>query len=135
MQLNNPILVPTGAGTVHNVLGSPYRFLITSAQTGGAFALIEAGALPRSGVPLHMHTREDETFFILEGTIKAQCGQRQLLLEKNATAFLPRNVPHSYENASDVPAKYLILITPGGFEKCLEEFARLPAGQPPSPEA
>ena len=85
-------------------------------------------------MPLHLHTREDETFFILEGSLEVQCGDRLLTLEKNATAYLPRNIPHSYKNPARAEMKYLVLITPGGFERCLEEFARLPADRPPAPE-
>jgi quercetin dioxygenase-like cupin family protein len=116
------------------VLGSPYRFLATSAQTAGSLALIEAIAPPHSEVPLHMHTREDETFFVLEGQLKIQCGGRPLVLEERSTAFLPRNIPHSYANYWDTPAKYLVSITPGGFEKCLEEFGHLSADSRPAPE-
>ena len=135
MRPHQPIVVPPGNGLVYNVLGAPYRFLVNSADTGGTFALLEATAPPQSAVPLHIHTREDETFFVLEGTIEAECGGHALTLHRNATAFLPRNIPHSYRNSETVPARCLVMITPGGFEKCLEEFSRLPANQPPAPEA
>ena len=134
MKLDQPSVLAPGAGPIHDVLGSPYRFLVTSTDTGGTFALLEVTAPAQSAVPLHIHTREDETFFILEGTIEAQCGGCALMLHKNATARLPRNIPHSYRNAENTPARYLVLITPGGFEKCLEEFARMPADNPPAPE-
>jgi mannose-6-phosphate isomerase-like protein (cupin superfamily) len=127
-------IVSSSAGAVHNVLGAPYRFLVTSAETGGAFALLESIAPPQSIVPLHLHTREDETFFMLEGTLEIQCGDSTVPVSKNSTAFLPRNVPHAYRNTSNLSAKYLIFITPGGFEKCLQEFAQLPAAQPPTLE-
>src|SRR5436309_2149893 len=129
-----PIVHSATQGAIHNVLGAPYRFLITSENSGGVFSLIEVTAPPQSAVPLHIHTRENETFFILEGTIEATCAGRPLTLEKNSTAFLPRNIPHSYRNPTNSTARYLVWITPGGFEKCLEEFGRLPAGQPPAPE-
>ena len=135
MKQDQPIVLASSGGFIHNVLGSPYRFLMTSADTGGAFALLEVTAPPQSAVPLHVHTREDETFFILDGTIEAECGGCELTLHRNETARLPRNVPHSYRNPDDSPARYLVLITPGGFEKCLEEFARLPADRPPAAEA
>ncbi len=127
-----PIFLPPTAGTVHNVLGSPYRFLVTSAESGGGFALIEVTAPPQSAVPMHRHTREDETFFVLRGAMAVQWGESGYILEKGSTAFLPRNIPHSYRNPMEVAAVYLVLITPGGFEKCLEEFAQLPSGQPPA---
>ena len=127
-------VTPASGGPVHNVLGSPYRFLITSEASGGTLALIECHTSPQSGVPLHLHTREDETFFVLDGTMEVQVEGRTLVLEKNASAFLPRGKPHSYRNPGNSPARYLVMITPGGFEKCLEEFSRLPANQPPNPE-
>src|SRR6266571_90000 len=129
-----PITIPPGGGQMFNVLGSPYRFLAMGADTGGAFALLEVTAPPQSGVPLHVHTREDESFFVLEGSIEAQCGGRTLNLEKDGAAFLPRNIPHSYRNPENSTARYLVMITPAGLEKCLIEFAQLPADRPPSPE-
>jgi len=134
MTMSQPLIIPPASDKVYNVLGAPYRFLVSSAESGGAFALIEASAPPQSAVPLHQHTREDETFYILEGSLEVQCGDRSFSLKRDSTAFLPRNIPHSYANIQNVAAKYLVFITPGGFEKCLEEFARLPAGQPPAPE-
>jgi len=98
------------------------------------FSLIEANAPPGSAVPLHRHTREDETFFVLEGKVEVQCNGRTIVLEKNGTVFLPRDIPHSYRNSGNEPARYLVLITPGGFEKYLEELASLPKNQPPAPE-
>ena len=127
-----PVFLPPVAGAVHNVLGSPCRFLVTTVESGGAFALIEVTAPPRSAVPLHRHSREDETFFVLQGTMSVHWGDSSYILEKGATVFLPRNIPHSYRNPTEEAALYLVLITPGGFEKCLEEFARLPSAQPPS---
>jgi len=134
MKPGQPIVLPSAAGAVHNVLGAPYRFLVTSAETNGAFALIEAIVPPQAGVPLHLHTREDETFFILEGSLDVQCGNTSVTVSKDSTAFLPRNIAHAYRNTGNLSAKYLVFITPGGFEKCLEEFAQLPPGAPPAPE-
>lgn len=128
-----PLIVPPSGGAIHQVLGSPYRFLVTSETSGGAFALIETTTAALSAVPWHLHTREDETFFVIEGVMEVQCEGRTLVLEKNASAFLPRGKPHSYRNPGNTAARYLVFITPGGFEKCLAEFARLPANQPPDP--
>jgi len=124
-------VLPDGSGPVHQVLCAVYRFLVTSEQTGGAFALIEVVSPGSSAVPLHVHQREDETFFMLEGRLKVFCAGNTTVLERNATAFLPRGIPHSYSNPDETPTKSLVLITPGGFEKCLTEFGGFPAGQPP----
>src|SRR4051794_13445702 len=97
------LMVPPGGGPVHNVLGAPYRFLLTSDATAGAFALIESTAPANSGVPLHLHTHEDETFYVLEGTMEVQADGRTVMLEENASAFLPRGKPHSYRNPAKAP--------------------------------
>ena len=57
MNARQPIVLPPVGGRIYNVLGSPYRLLVSSAESGGAFALLEATALPQSAVPLHVHTK------------------------------------------------------------------------------
>jgi mannose-6-phosphate isomerase-like protein (cupin superfamily) len=128
------LAVPPSGGTVYNVIGALYRFVLTSAETEGAFALLEATVPAKATVPLHQHSREDETFYILEGTMQIECGGRTIKQGRNSTAFLPRNVPHSFTNPGETSAKMIIVITPGGFEKCLQELSKLPAGGPPPME-
>src|SRR5438046_4089327 len=108
-----PVIIPPTGGTVHNVLGAPYRFLVTAAETAGALALIEVTAPPQSAVPLHIHTREDETFFVLDGSLEVQYGDQTVTLAENTCAFLPRNIPHAYRNVENLSARHLVLITPG----------------------
>src|SRR4051794_8170430 len=125
------MVIKPKAGGVKKVLGSQYRFLGTRA----AFTLLEGTVRQQTGVPLDLHQREDETFFVLEGRMEIQCAGQTHVLGPKGTAFLPRNLAHSYSNPDTVPAKYLVFITPGGFEKCLVEFSQLPKGPPPAPEA
>ena len=57
MNAPQPIVLPPAGGRIYNVLGAPYRFLVSSADTNAAFALLEATAPPQSAVPLHVHTQ------------------------------------------------------------------------------
>jgi quercetin dioxygenase-like cupin family protein len=88
----------------------------TSAQTGGAFGLIEQLAPVGSGSPYHVHRSEDETFYVLEGELEFHSEGKRFVGGAGACVILPRDVPHGFRVIGTVPARYLILVSPGGFE-------------------
>jgi mannose-6-phosphate isomerase-like protein (cupin superfamily) len=105
-------------------------------DTGGAWAAIEATMAPRSGgPPLHINTREDETFYILSGTLRVQLGERTLDATAGTLTFVPRGSAHTFCNPYDEPVRFLGIISPAGFEKYFEDEAELredtPPGAPP----
>jgi mannose-6-phosphate isomerase-like protein (cupin superfamily) len=113
------VVLPPGAG---EVIGPGMTIKLRSEHTGGGFAVVEAIMPPRTqGPPLHMHTREDETFYILEGALKLRCGDQTVTAEAGSTVFMPRGVPHTFCNPFEEPVKALGIITPGGFEAFFEE--------------
>ncbi len=105
--------------------GQSGRCLLDSKVTGGFFSLMEGVFDPGAEVPLHIHHREDETFHVLEGTLRVRCGERTEEIGVGGTAFLPRNIPHQVGNSGKIPVRVMILITPGGFEGFFEELGRL----------
>lgn len=107
-----------GADTVRN--------LIASEHTGGTLALCEVAVAPGGGPPLHVHTREDEAFHVLEGELTFWVGGEQRIARAGDTLFGPRGIPHRFENLSGRPARMLVAMTPGGFEGYFRE-AGLPA--------
>ena len=113
-----------GEGPVFSAVGDVYRILATGEQTGGAYALCEARVLPGGGPPPHVHRREDESFFILEGEITFMLDGRKVLAKAGSFLQSPRNLPHAFKNESSAPARMLVLTTPSGFEKFLAEFAQ-----------
>jgi quercetin dioxygenase-like cupin family protein len=129
------IHVQPGEGPAFSAVGDVYRILASGDQTGGAYALSEARVLPGGGPPPHIHHREDEAFFVLEGEITFLLGDRKVVAKPGAFIQGPRGVPHAFKNESNVPARMLILVTPPGFEKFLAEFAQpLPSFEsPPTP--
>jgi mannose-6-phosphate isomerase-like protein (cupin superfamily) len=131
MKSNQPIFLGPAEGAALSVLGTTYTVKVTSAQTAGAFSLIEAVSPPQSGVPPHLHHREQETFYILEGSMEVQCAGKTFTAAKGATVVLPQGVPHSYRNPGNIPAKYLVLVQPAGFEGFFAEAAKLSADRPP----
>lgn len=103
-------------------LGCRDRFLVDSKEWGPGFALVEYLLAPRSlGAPMHLHTKEDEFSFVLEGRVWVQLGSEEHVAELGDLVFKPRGEWHTFWNASDRPARVLEIIAPGG----LEEMYRL----------
>ena len=124
-----------GRKTVHNT----YRYaaglatiLIQGAETGGAFALMEAMQKPGGEPPLHIHDREDETFYVLEGEIAVWVGGQVHHLKPGDSVFLPRGVPHTFRVKSPV-ARGLNFMTPAGFEEYFQTLGK-PTGNFDLPE-
>jgi len=97
------------------------RVLVRSEQNGGRVGVIEsvmpAGA---AGPPLHRHDF-DETFYVLEGELTFLVGGELVVVRAGEHAFAPGGEPHTFTNRGAVDARYLLVCTPGGFER---EFAR-----------
>jgi quercetin dioxygenase-like cupin family protein len=109
-------------------LGTLVRPKLSGEQTGGRFALWE-GVLPHNAAPpLHSHP-QDETFYVLEGSVavwaaevaEAPCGP-------GAAVFVPGGVPHTFRVDSDT-ARLLFLSTPAGIEEFVDALSE-PAGWP-----
>ncbi|MGI8905186.1 MAG: cupin domain-containing protein [Candidatus Sumerlaeaceae bacterium] len=99
--------------------------LITSASTGGQYCAFEVITGPGEGVPLHIHGREDEVYYILEGAYEIQCGEKVFRAEVGTMAVLPRNVPHSFRNPGTIASRALNLFIPGGFDEFVQELNEL----------
>jgi quercetin dioxygenase-like cupin family protein len=120
-----PRFLPHLSGENVEVRGGRLWFLALGEQTGGAYALIETANNPHTGVPLHVHEREDETWFVLEGEYTFQVGAQTFRAHVGDYVFGPRGVPHSYSNQTAALARALIMLTPAGFEGFWRESARL----------
>lgn len=102
--------------------GSLLTFLATSEDTQGQFALIEMVGRKGNVPPPHIHHREDEVFYLLEGELAVSVGDRIIKATPGTTVFLPRNVPHSFTIDSE-QARMLVLLTPAGFEGWFKDFS------------
>ncbi len=119
-------------GIVLNVLGLPHSVLVSRADTGGGYELVEITGDPGLGVPPHMHEHEDETFYVLDGRVAFTVEGEERMAEPGTAVHLPRGVPHGFRIAGDAPARMLLVIAPGGLMPMFEALAALPAG-PPDP--
>ena len=100
--------------------GHLLTFLATGEETQGRFALIEMVGRKGNVPPPHIHHREDETFYILEGAMSASVGGQTIKGTAGSMIFLPRNVVHSFEIESE-QLRMLVLLTPGGGEGYFKE--------------
>jgi quercetin dioxygenase-like cupin family protein len=98
-------------------------------QTGGSLALLETVVAPLQGPPLHLHRREDEFWYILEGTFRFQADDEILPAPEGSVVFVPRGTRHCFQNVGDVPGRVLVGFTPGGMERFFDEHAALPDGR------
>src|SRR5215510_9418564 len=126
--------VPAGSGMCYWGPGDQIRFILTGAETGGAFFLAEVLVPPGGGPPPHIHDREDETFYLLQGALTVWVGDRTLYASEGDCAHLPRGIVHSFRNTGTENARMLVTATPAGIEKFFEEaFSPAVEGKEPPP--
>lgn len=100
---------------------------ITSRETGGAYCVCEMTTMPGDGVPLHVHDRDEEFYYILEGAYEIQAGDERFVAEGGSIVVIPRDVPHTFRNAGHVVARALMIFRPGGFDELIGEMRRASA--------
>src|SRR5215471_5026334 len=96
--------------------------LAETADTNGAFSLFEATLVPGTEPPPHVHSREDELFYVLEGELDVYVGEEVFNGKTGECIFLPRLKPHAFIIRSP-RLRLLILFTPGGLEEAFRSGA------------
>lgn len=137
--VNQPLATISGTGpslenSVHYIAHT-FSFLATGKDTGNAFSLIHCRFRKGFTPPPHLHELEDESFYIIEGIIDFQLGDRKVTAGPGELMVLPKGLPHHFNLVTDT-ARALLLITPAGFETVFKEFGE-PAHTlelPPIPE-
>jgi mannose-6-phosphate isomerase-like protein (cupin superfamily) len=111
------------------------RFMIDGTETAQGFSLVEHPMSPRAlAAPLHLHTREDEYSYVLEGRMGAQLGDAIVEAGPGDLVFKPRNQWHTFWNAGDEPCRILEIISPAGFENFFRELDALGGAVDSDPE-
>jgi mannose-6-phosphate isomerase-like protein (cupin superfamily) len=100
----------------HVTPGERFKIRVSSAQTMGAYSVIEIVADPGNGVPLHTHNKEDEHFIVVEGTLDIAYGDRRWDAPAGTSVTVRRGVPHAWCNPSDTPLRMLVIFSPGQIE-------------------
>lgn len=135
-QTLEPVVVGKDEGEARWWFGGLAVIRATGADTGGQMTIVEMTEPPGAEAPLHVHHREDEAFFILEGSATLQVGDETFEVSAGDYALGPRDIPHKY-TVGDEGCRMLFICTPGGFEKLVREMsvpARSRTLPPPSDE-
>jgi quercetin dioxygenase-like cupin family protein len=100
---------------------------VSGEETGGAYSLSELCAPEGSMPPLHVHHRDDETFYVLQGELRLFVGDRELVLSVGQAAVAPRGTPHTY-SVQDSDARFLVVNSPAGFDSSSRPWRTRPRG-------
>ena len=117
-----PAFVPARSGTVLDFLAVTHK--LTSLQTGGSIYLFEAAFEPGTGNRMHVHGREDEIGFVIDGALEVRLADRSEILEAGGISRLPKGIPHAIRNPLDTPSRYLFMAVPGGLDRWFDAVAR-----------
>lgn len=112
---------PTGTGASFWGPGDRYTFLVTGEETDGTYFVMEAWVPPGGGPGPHIHTLEDETFYVLEGEIEFLLGDDIVVAGPGDFVSIPRGTVHRFTNASDETARLVLTFTPAGIEGFFKE--------------
>ena len=133
------------ANTIQNAYwnsGTLVNVLVSGSQTEGRYAQLEMTLQPGAEPPMHTHTREDETFYLLEGSIEFTIGQHVFRASPGDYVLMPKNIPHSFKVLTPM-ARTVLTIAPAGFDQyfCDPRLAQpaesmtlppIPQGPPPA---
>jgi quercetin dioxygenase-like cupin family protein len=106
----------------------------TASDTAGGHSLLEITVDPGYETPLHVHHREDEAFWMIDGGATFTVGEETVEAAAGAYLFGPKHIPHKWRAGPD-GARLLYLFAPGGFEELVREMS-VPAKSltPPPPD-
>jgi mannose-6-phosphate isomerase-like protein (cupin superfamily) len=134
--VTGPKIVPPNNGREGFIGSIGVRFMIDGPEAEERFSLVEHPMSPRAlAAPLHLHTREDEYSFVLEGHMGALLGDDVVEAGPGDLVFKPRNQWHTFWNAGDEPCRILEIISPAGFERFFQELVDMGGIAQATPEA
>lgn len=119
-----PKFTSPSEGRVICIVGDVYRFLATGEETDNRFAQWEATVPPGGGPPPHVHQREEEAFYVLEGEITFRLGDQKIVAGPGMFASIPPGKLHSFKNETNKPVRMLIQVVPAGLENMFFEVGQ-----------
>ena len=123
--MTSPLVVRKGAARTVMLGPDEWSFPAAGTDTSDRFDIIHGSISYLQGPPLHVHYDQDDTFVILEGTLKIQVGDEITDLHVGDVASAPKGTPHTFTNVNHDIVRVINVMTPGGFDRCLEDFAAL----------
>jgi quercetin dioxygenase-like cupin family protein len=111
---------PPRSGETYAAVGDIYTIRARGSDTGGTLCLVESRVGPGGGPPPHVHERDDETFYVLEGEVSFFTAKGRTVAGPGTLVHLPKGVPHAFKNEGPREARMLIWCTPAGFDRMVE---------------
>lgn len=130
-----PLIANKADRPAYDVVGDRYTVLLSSPETGGAYSLFEFHVPKGNGSPPHVHSREDESFYVLSGEVDFSIDGKVTRVKAGDVIFGARGIPHNFTGVSETPARMICLTSPGGFENFFAAVGTLVADKsvPPKP--
>lgn len=113
--------------------GSLMRWHVLGTDSGGQLTMVETLVRAGGEPPLHVHAREDEAFFVIEGEMLFQRGMERITAKAGDAVFLPRGIPHGFAVRTET-ARMILVFTPAGLEGAFRSLS-IPAEYPALPPA
>ncbi len=115
------------------IVGDTMTFKATGESTGGNLVFLENLTAPGGGPPPHIHTREDEFFYVLDGTFEIRIGDDVHAVGPGGFAFVPRGTVHNFRNTAETPSRIIVGFTPAGMDGFFREAGRPATDDGPAP--
>jgi quercetin dioxygenase-like cupin family protein len=127
------IRVPAGTGHALWVFGDLDVVKAAGKDTGGELTFVETLVPAKSGPPMHVHERESESIYVLEGEVRVVANGEDFTLGPGGFVYMPKGSLHKFENTLEKPSKILLVFLPAGIEGYFEELGtpRVRADEPP----
>jgi quercetin dioxygenase-like cupin family protein len=124
---------PVGAGEdrlgeTHSLGFSTILFKVETSETSGGLFVIEHKGLGHGGPPVHIHLKQDEWFYVMEGEVLFQLGSERRTLRAGESVLGPRGIPHGFAGVGEKPAHMLIAFTPAGKMEAFFRETAVPNG-------
>jgi quercetin dioxygenase-like cupin family protein len=134
-QALKPLVVRSDEGEACWWFGNLAVIKTTADDSGGQLTIVEITAPPGLEVPLHVHHRDDEGFWILEGDLTFEVGDATIEAHAGDYVFGPRDIPHRYTVGND-GCRMLFIMVPGGLEDLIRDTSQPAPSRtvPPPPE-
>jgi len=116
-----PIFRPNGSAPAVWGPGDRYNFLATGEETDNAFFQFEAIVPTGGGPPPHIHSREDESFYVVSGSLEILVGDSTYQAKAGDFVFIPRGTVHRFKNVGGTTALQLVTFVPAGMERYFRE--------------
>jgi quercetin dioxygenase-like cupin family protein len=125
--------IAAGEGERIWIVGDTMTLKATAESTGGRLVLLENLTAPGGGPPPHVHTGEDEFWYVLDGTFEIRIGDEAHAVGPGGFAFAPRGTVHNFRNTAETPSRILVGFSPGGMEGFFRQSGRPAADDGPAP--